>query len=87
MSPARQGFLVSAQAADENLVIDGCPVSCGKKIFEQAELSFRHFQTTDFGVVKGKTPITPEVIAEVAGRITREVQDERDTAGAAGCGG
>ncbi len=81
------GFVVSAQAADENILIDGCPVSCGKAIFEKAGLPFRHFKTADYGVVKGKTAITPEQVAEVAGKIQEEVQGERGTAGTASCCG
>lgn len=81
------GFLESARAAGENLVLDGCPVACGKKVFDQAGLPFRHVLMTDYGVEKGRTVITPEVIAEVAGRVAREVQGERDTAGTASCCG
>ena len=55
------GFLDSAKEAD-NIVIDGCPVSCGKKMFEQHQLPFTQFVITQQGVVKGSTPATPEVV-------------------------
>ncbi len=67
------GFLESAKSADKNIVIDGCPVACGKKMFEAKGLTFTHFVATDFGVEKKKTVITQEVIdrvsAEIRGRI------------------
>lgn len=63
------GFIESAKSADKNIVIDGCPVACGKKIFEGKGLSFTHFVTTDFGVEKKKTEITQEVIDRVTGEI------------------
>lgn len=65
------GFLASARGADKNVVIDGCKVACGAKIFNEKGLPFEHYITTDFGVVKGKTPITKEVIDTIALQIER----------------
>lgn len=65
------GFIQSAKEADRNVVIDGCPVGCGKKIFESKGLPFTHFVTTDFGVEKKKTVITQEVIDRVTGEICK----------------
>lgn len=59
------GFLDSAKEAD-NIVIDGCPVSCGKKMFEQHGLPFTEFVITQQGVIKGSTPATPEVTERMA---------------------
>lgn len=64
------GFTQSAEAAGRNIVIDGCPVSCGKKIFERLGLPYTHFKTTDFGVEKGKTEITDDVVTDVTAKIT-----------------
>lgn len=66
------GFIVSARESDENIIIDGCPVGCGKKIFEKNGLPYTHFITTDFDVQKGKTEITPEVVF----RVTSEIQSQ-----------
>jgi uncharacterized metal-binding protein len=63
------GFLESARAASLNLVIDGCPTSCGKKVFDNQGLPFRHFVTTEYGVEKGKTAITEELIGSVSGAV------------------
>ena len=63
------GFHQSARNATRNLVIDGCAVACGKKIFENKGLPYKHFVMTDFGAEKGKTAITGELIEEVAAQV------------------
>ncbi|MBN2444443.1 MAG: putative zinc-binding protein [Spirochaetales bacterium] len=60
------GFIESAKAAKQNILIDGCQVSCGKKIFEKLSLPYNQFIVTDFGVEKGKTEITQPVIERVS---------------------
>ncbi|MBN2353341.1 MAG: putative zinc-binding protein [Spirochaetales bacterium] len=67
------GFIESAKAADRNIVIDGCPVACGEKVFEKLGLPFDHFMTTDFGVEKGKTAITEEVVKRTTEKIKEAV--------------
>jgi uncharacterized metal-binding protein len=38
-----------------NLVIDGCPVDCAKKVFEQAGIKgYRYLRVTDLGIDKTK---------------------------------
>jgi uncharacterized metal-binding protein len=59
------GYVESCRAADRNIVIDGCPTACGKKIFERLDIPCTHFVMTDFGVEKGKTAVTGDVIAQV----------------------
>lgn len=67
------GFIETARSADKNIVIDGCKVSCGKKVFEKNNLPYSHFITTDFGVEKKKTEITQEVINRVTGEICKAI--------------
>ena len=62
-------FLQDARDSRKNVVIDGCPIACGKKIFETLGIPFEHFITTDYGVEKKKTPITEELIASVTAAI------------------
>jgi len=64
------GFLMSAKNATRNIVLDGCKVACGAKIFEKNGLPFRHFIMTDFDVEKGKTAITGDLIEAVSERIS-----------------
>ena len=68
------GFIQSARNASVNVVLAGCKVACGKKIFEKNGLPFRHFIMTDFDVEKGKTPITGDLIEAVTERIAAQVQ-------------
>jgi uncharacterized metal-binding protein len=67
------GFLESARSATMNIVLDGCKVSCGAKIFEKNGIPFKRYIMTDFDVEKGKTAITGELIEAVAERIANEV--------------
>lgn len=69
----QSGYVSSAGCSEKNVVIDGCPVSCGKKTFERLGLPFEQYVTTDYDVVKGSTEITLDVIERVADRIAEKV--------------
>lgn len=69
------GFLASAKGADQNVIIDGCPVGCGKRAFENKGLPFTQYITTDFDVKKGQTQITQEIIQRVAGEIKAKIEE------------
>lgn len=48
------------------LVIDGCPIDCGKKIMDRNGFTnYQYMRVTDLGYVKGKTDITEVVINAV----------------------
>ncbi len=68
------GFLESARNATRNIVIDGCKVACGKRILEKNGIPFQHYVMTDFGVEKGKTKITGDLIESVAKEIAGKVK-------------
>ena len=56
------------KAAKAILVIDGCPLHCGRNTLEQAGFKkFQHLCLADIGMVKGKTLVTDEAVAKVAG--------------------
>ena len=76
MGGGLSGFVESAKAAGDNLVIDGCSVACGKKIFENLGIPHNHFVMTDYGVEKGKTEITSELIAKTAFTLAEKIADE-----------
>lgn len=64
------GIVESTKSADKIVVIDGCAVDCAKKTLEQRGFtSFVHVRITDLGVEKGKTKVTPELIASLTDRI------------------
>jgi uncharacterized metal-binding protein len=71
------GFIESARNATCNIVIDGCPVGCGKRIFEAKGLPYSHFITTDFGVEKGKSAITGDLIEEVKTAMASNIAEEK----------
>ena len=51
------------------LVIDGCPVDCGRKIAEAAGLrDFSYLRVTDLGLEKGKTEVTKAAVKKVFDR-------------------
>jgi uncharacterized metal-binding protein len=53
------------------LLIDGCPVDCGKKILDKAGIgNYKYLRMTDLGYVKGQTPVTREVIDTVYEKVT-----------------
>ena len=48
------------------LVIDGCPVDCGKKIMERNGITnYKYFRLSDHGFEKGSTPPNEENIQKV----------------------
>lgn len=48
------------------LMLDGCPVDCGKKILDNAGFTdYKYLRITDLGYKKGQTPINEEVINNV----------------------
>jgi uncharacterized metal-binding protein len=50
----------------ELIVIDGCPINCAELIMKESGFnSFKHLNTTDFDIIKGKTPVTEEKINEI----------------------
>ena len=50
-----QGMVQTARDADLNLVIDGCPMDCAKKIFDRHGLTnYMQIKVTDLGIEKVK---------------------------------
>ena len=49
------------------LVIDGCPLDCGKLTMERNEIKdFCHLRLTDLGYIKGKTHVSDEVVTKIS---------------------
>ena len=48
------------------LVIDGCPLDCGKLTMEKNDITdFCHLRLTDLGYTKGQTPASTKVVDEI----------------------
>jgi uncharacterized metal-binding protein len=59
------GMVASVKGADKVLVLDGCPVGCGKKCADQAGISgYHHLVVTELGIEKKHSFDLPE--ADVA---------------------
>jgi len=49
------------------VVLDGCPINCAEKILMKNGIEqFEHINITDFGIVKGQTPVTEEMIIKIS---------------------
>ena len=58
--------MIDSVKDSDMLVIDGCPLDCGKLTMEKNQLNnFTHVRLTDFGYVKGETPANPPNVEEV----------------------
>ena len=50
-----QGMVQTARDADLNLVIDGCPMECARKVFDRHGITnCRYVKVTDLGIEKVK---------------------------------
>lgn len=64
-----QGMVQGARDADVNLVIDGCPMDCAKKVFDRHGLdNYTQIRVTDLGIekVKGVRCTTEQIDAVIA---------------------
>lgn len=62
---------IEAFKAANLLLIDGCPVDCGKKILDKAGIeNYKYLRMTDLGYIKGQTPVSKEVIDTVYEKVT-----------------
>ena len=51
------GFIESAKCAEQNITIDGCPLRCAAKNFENRGIKPLSFVLTELGFEKGKTEV------------------------------
>jgi uncharacterized metal-binding protein len=63
------GYVQSAKGADMNITIDGCKTACAKKTLEKIGVQPTSYVLTDMGLVKGETPVTEKIIAEMCEKI------------------
>lgn len=65
-----ESMLQTARDADLNVVLEGCPMDCAKKIFGKCGLTnFVQIKVTDLGIVKQKgVPVTDEQVAKVVAK-------------------
>jgi uncharacterized metal-binding protein len=63
------GYVQSAKGADMNITIDGCKTARAKKTLEKIGVKPTSYTLTRFGLVKGETPVTEKIIAEMCEKI------------------
>lgn len=65
-----QDIMFNADLAERVLLIDGCPLACGRRTFECAGLKvpFLHLDLSEVGLAKGSSPATPENLQRVVDR-------------------
>ncbi|MGC8823121.1 MAG: putative zinc-binding protein [Bacteroidales bacterium] len=57
------------------VVLDGCVLNCAEKILSKEGITnVIHLNTTDFGIVKGKTPFNAEKANEIVEHIKKITQ-------------
>jgi len=71
-----EGYVQSGLGADENIMIDGCSVECGRQILENAGIVHTSIVLTEMGCTKGKTEVTDELVREMADKIREKVKEE-----------
>ena len=71
------GMVQTARDADLNLVIDGCPMDCAKKIFDRHKIiNLRQIRVTDLGIEKAKgVRCTQEQVDQVVARAKEVLAD------------
>ena len=64
------GMIQTAKDADVNLVVDGCPMDCAKKIFDNCGVkNYVQIKVTDLGIEKVKgVRCTPEQVNKVVAK-------------------
>jgi uncharacterized metal-binding protein len=74
----KSGLVASAAGADGLVVIDGCPIDCGRSVMETAGFPFVHLRLTDLGFEKGASTDSDERIATVARHAQALLSAEKD---------
>lgn len=78
-----ENMIQQARDADLNVVIDGCPMDCGRKTFEKLGLTnVRHIRVTDMGIEKkAKGTCATEEEVQVVVHAARQSLAEGESAG------
>ncbi len=66
------GFIESAKCAAQNITIDGCPLRCAAKNFENRSIKPLSFVLTEMGFTKGSTEVNVETIETAMKKLENE---------------
>lgn len=85
------GYVQSAKGVDANITIDGCKTACSKKTLEKIGVTPASYILTGFGLIKGDTPVTEKIIAQMCEKIKNAVSSPNSPlqtgTGGCSCGG
>ena len=71
-----EGMIQAARDAHMNLVIDGCPMDCAKKIFDKSGVTnYKQIKVTDLGIEKQSGA---EVSAEQVDQVVKTARQKLD---------
>ncbi|HUT61476.1 MAG TPA: putative zinc-binding protein [Phycisphaerae bacterium] len=72
-----EAMVQTARDADANVVIDGCTLDCGKKIFDDLGLTnFTHVRVTDLGIEKVEgARATDEEVDDIIEEVRKVLKD------------
>ena len=69
------GFMETIQSAEGLLILDGCGLSCAKRVLDRAGVKTPAcLNLHDLGMEKGKSPLTAENIHKVVARATEMLE-------------
>ncbi|HNX27036.1 MAG TPA: putative zinc-binding protein [Phycisphaerae bacterium] len=72
-----QGMVQAAWDADLNLIIDGCPMGCAKKVFDRHGISnYKCITVTELGIEKAKTRCTDEQVKMILAKAEEIIEKE-----------
>lgn len=74
------GFISSAGCAELNITIDGCPLRCAAKNFENRGIKPLSFVLTELGFEKGKTEVNEDSIETALEILRKELKKIRTDA-------
>ena len=61
-----EDIMFNTDLAERVLLIDGCPNACARRTFKHAGIQrFLHFDLSEAGLFKGRSPVTPANIQRV----------------------
>lgn len=79
------GFMQSAKGADVNITVDGCPIACTKKCLERIGVKPESYVLAEFGLAKGKSPVSDENINKVCSLIKERHTSDSSVSGCSCC--
>ncbi|HDQ26212.1 MAG TPA: hypothetical protein ENN43_05635 [bacterium] len=69
-----ESFITGGKAAAVNIVVDGCAVRCGAKVFDRHGIRYDSYVITEFGFEKNNTGMSEDAVKTAFLRINPAVE-------------